>query len=32
MKHILGLIKPDIRKYLINGRDITTMKEIDLGR
>ena len=31
MKHILGLIKPDSGNIFINGRDITTMKEIDLG-
>ena len=30
MKHILGLIKPDSGSILIDGRDVTTMKEVDL--
>ncbi len=30
MKHILGLIKPDSGSILIDGRDVTVLKEIDL--
>ncbi len=30
MKHILGLIKPDSGSILIDGRDVTALKEVDL--
>ena len=31
MKHILGLIKPDSGSILIDGRDVTALREVDLA-
>jgi phospholipid/cholesterol/gamma-HCH transport system ATP-binding protein len=32
LKHIIGLLKPDKGRIVIDGNDITTMKEVELNR
>ena len=32
LKHILGLIKPDSGQILIDGRDISSMNEVELNQ